>query len=545
MAASLEYVRSRGEAAHGKKYDYLELRRLPNGVLQVLLKCPEKSHDSFWQATNNHYSGKGCALCNRAGKPTQHDLESVRAKFESLSAERYEYISIDRDSKYPKLNLVCSVHGKFSQNLYNHLAGKGCRLCKQGQTNRVSDEVLASAALKRNAAMLGSYQKYSSRNRILRLSCNEHGPYEQQMTAFLGGAECPSCAAVSAGKTRMNSLEDLQKYLTDQSTKIVDQDIENNSVLLNCEKHGLRIGNRKSIFAGIGCTSCTSGGSREADEMYLELLKFGLKVDREYTIPNSRLRLDFYFPSKGIAVEYHGLYWHSEEKVGRNYHSDKHKLAAKSGIRIIHIFSDEWLNRKSSVLSLIRNSLGLSNVSVFARKLTVIDVTHERARKFFDEHHIQGCTSASRYIGLEQGGTLLACTAYSVRNTDRTVSDGTSCEITRFASSVRVVGGFGKLLKALRVRHPEFKTLVTFSDTRVFSGKLYSKLGFKLSKELPPDYCYVVEGLRVHKSGFSKAKFKSSERFKFVEGLTEAQLAELNNLPKVWDCGKLRWQLDL
>lgn len=545
MQEKLNYVQSRGEQAHGKKYEYRELRRLPNGTLQVLLKCPDPSHDAFWQSTSNHYSGKGCATCNRAGKPMLHDLESIKAKFESLSSDRYEYLGIDRSGKTPMLQLKCSVHGEFTQNLYNHLSGKGCRLCNQGQSNKVSDACLQKIADERGIGFRGHYQKYASKNRVLQLTCLKHGDYEQQMTSFIKGAECPGCAAETAGKTRLNSLEDLQKYLP-EGVKIVDQDYANNHTLIECEKHGIRLGNRASIFSGVGCLACSAAGSKEASEMYLELLSFGLNIEKESILPNSRLRVDFYFPQKKIAVEYHGLYWHSEEKVGRNYHRDKHKIAEAAGIRIIHIFSDEWQHRKSAVLSLIKNSLGIAAESVFARKLTVSKITMEKASKFFEEHHIQGKTTSSKYLGLiKPCGTLVACLAYSLRDTNRTRSDGTVCEITRFASSVRVVGGFGKLIKAIQNSNSTVKKFVTFSDIRVFSGNLYEKLGFKLSKVLPPDYSYIVDNRRMHKSGFTLEKFAKSETLRYVENMTETQLAELNGLSRVYDCGKVRWELTL
>ena len=540
MNEKLDYVRSRGQQVHGKKYDYVELRRLPNGTLQVLLKCPDPAHEAFWQATNNHYSGKGCTQCNRAGKPAQHDLESVKAKFEAVSNDRYDYLAIDRTGKTPMLRLACKTHGEFTQNLYNHLSGKGCRLCKQGQTNKVSDSELSNKAIEKGLTYLGSYQKYKSKNRIVKLSCPTHGEYDQQMTPFLKGAECPACAAITAGRSRLNSIEELQAYLP-KGVKVHDQDYENNRVLLECEKHGAVLGNRASLFSNVGCVSCSFGASKEADEMYLELLRFKLNLQKEYVIPGTKFRLDFYFPEKQVAVEYHGLYWHTEEKVGRSYHKLKHDLAEKAGIRVIHIFSDEWKTRKKAVLSLIQNSLGVAKESVQARKLTVKSVVEPEASDFFENHHIQGKTTSSKYVGLYSEDTLLACLAYS--NRKLSAANETVCEVTRYASATRVVGGFGKLLKFVTRQELQFSKFVAFSDIRVFTGKLYQTLGFAKTKQLSPDYTYVVNGKRVHKSHFTVAKFQELAHLKFSEGLTEAQLAELNKLSRVYDCGRVRWEL--
>lgn len=36
-------------------------------------------------------------------------------------------------------------------------------------------------------------------------------------------------------------------------------------------------------------------------------------------------------------------------------------------------------------------------------------------------------------------------------------------------------------------------------------------------------------------------RFRNDPELQYVEGYTEKQLAELNNLPRIWDAGKTRW----
>lgn len=65
--------------------------------------------------------------------------------------------------------------------------------------------------------------------------------------------------------------------------------------------------------------------------------------------------LDIYIPSKNLAIEYNGLYWHSDKatlekndipnKETRMYakyrHIEKTKLCKEKNIRLIHIFEDD------------------------------------------------------------------------------------------------------------------------------------------------------------------------------------------------------------
>lgn len=61
---------------------------------------------------------------------------------------------------------------------------------------------------------------------------------------------------------------------------------------------------------------------------------------------------------------------------------------------------------------------------------------------------------------------------------------------------------------------------------------------------IEPDYHYLESGYseRIHKFRYRKNRFKIDENLLFVEGLTELELAKLNNLDRIWDCGKIKFE---
>ncbi len=62
------------------------------------------------------------------------------------------------------------------------------------------------------------------------------------------------------------------------------------------------------------------------------------------------LEIDIYIPELKLGIEYDGLYWHSE--LGgkeKEYHLYKTEECEKRGIKLIHIFSDEWEERKDEI----------------------------------------------------------------------------------------------------------------------------------------------------------------------------------------------------
>lgn len=84
-------------------------------------------------------------------------------------------------------------------------------------------------------------------------------------------------------------------------------------------------------------------------------------------------------------------------------------------------------------------------------------------------------------------------------------------------------------------------TFVTFSDTQISDGGLYASNGFVVDSLLSPDYSYLVGGQRVHKFNYRKARFEKDPELLFNEDMTERKLAELNDIPRIWDSGKVRW----
>lgn len=86
-----------------------------------------------------------------------------------------------------------------------------------------------------------------------------------------------------------------------------------------------------------------------------------------------------------------------------------------------------------------------------------------------------------------------------------------------------------------------YSKMVTFADHEVSDGGLYERTGWTKDKELPPDYRYVYDGERKHKFGFRKIRFHNDPNLLWVDGLKERELAELNHINRVWDCGKTRF----
>lgn len=287
--------------------------------------------------------------------------------------------------------------------------------------------------------------------------------------------------------------------------------------------------------AGTGCPTCaysrTSGPSAPELELLEYVKSLGVLARSDRTVLSGR-ELDVLVPEHGIAFEFNGLYWHSDEFKTPTYHRNKSRDALAQGVRLIHIWEDEWKYKRGIVERMIARKLGLSSEPrLNARSLTLTRVALADARTFLEENHIQGFASGSAYLGLADDSGVHALMVLKKR-TDA------EWELVRFATSAIVRGGHSRLFKWFLQMHPGVSRVVTFADNDVSDGGLYETCGFVRERELAPDYRYVVGDKRVHKFNYRKARFRDDPELLFEDGLTERELADLNGLKRIWDGGK-------
>ena len=94
-------------------------------------------------------------------------------------------------------------------------------------------------------------------------------------------------------------------------------------------------------------------------------------IKNSYSILDSKKQLDIYIPSKNLAIEFNGIYWHSTERKPKNYHIEKTLKCKEKGIRLIHIFENDWRNNEEICKSIISSALGIYKETIYARKCEV------------------------------------------------------------------------------------------------------------------------------------------------------------------------------
>ena len=201
-----------------------------------------------------------------------------------------------------------------------------------------------------------------------------------------------------------------------------------------------------------------------------------------------KMELDIYLPVLNIGFEYNGLYWHSDIYKDKDYHLNKTNACLAHGVRLIHIYEDDWLYKKDIVKSRILHILGKTNSRIYARECVLEYVDASSAKIFLDTNHLNGYTICEVSLGLFYLNDLVAIMCFKQDNT---------WELSRFCTKLNttVIGGMSKLFKSFTTKY-KYQSIITYLDRSWVNNTFYEKLGFKPESITKPKCFYIKDGKR-------------------------------------------------
>lgn len=259
-----------------------------------------------------------------------------------------------------------------------------------------------------------------------------------------------------------------------------------------------------------------------------------LVEDRSIIAP---YELDLVVPSKRVAIEVNGTFWHHSEAAQLPL-LRKTELAEAQGYQLLHLWDFEVDESWEKVESIIRSKLGFT-VKVPARRLEVRRLSPKEARAFFERCHIQGAAPCSVALGLLDGDKVLAAASFGARRFGKFDQH----ELIRYASELNctVVGGLSRLIAAYRRLGFEGE-LFSFADRRFSTGNAYRATGWKEVGTSAPGYFY-EKGVRVSRFGAMKHRLPALLGDQFDPALSEAANMLAAGWRKCVDCGNLKFAL--
>jgi len=527
---------------HGDRYDYSKAEYV-NTRTKICIICP--IHGEFWQKPLLHINQKcGCPECNGTKRRTTEDFISEAKK---IHGDRYDYSKVIYKNVNEKVCIVCLEHGEFWQTPYEHLNGHGCPKCS-GRAKLTIEEFIDKAKEIHGDKYDYSMVDYINNSTKVCIICPQHGEFWQTPREHLKGHGCFECGKVTFSQKKKLSTEEF----ISRSLKIhngfydyskVDYKDYYTKVCIICPEHGEFWQTPYIHYAcGCGCPKCAKQQSKGEEEIVEFLQEIcNLKIETRNNNIIKPYELDIYIPEKNIAIEYDGLVWHSEQfGKDKNYHLNKTELCEKQGIRLIHIFEDEWLEHKNIVKSKLKHILGFDNdlPKVFARKCVVKKIDKKAIKRFLIENHIQGNGFSTVCLGCHYKDELVGVMSFKKER-----NDSDKWELTRFASDINkhCVGVAGKLFHYFIANYNPSE-VKSFADRRWSANNenLYIKLEFKLDKILKPDYVYINNKFKtLHKFNFRKKIL--NKKYGLPLTMTENEMTNKLGYYKIWNCGLLRY----
>lgn len=412
-------------------------------------------------------------------------------KAKQIHNNKYNYSKVDYINAHNKVCVICPMHGEFWQTPNKHLSGQGCPRCGCNQnydTNTFIERAITLHGDKYDYSRV-EYNNNRSKVCIICHQCNknnnEHGEFWQEASSLLSGNGCPKCGCI----------------ISQEENKLVS--FIQSILPINCGIYQ----NDRSVLNG--------------------------------------KELDIYIPSHNIAIEYNGLLWHSE-KYGKDktYHLNKTIECKNKGIKLIHIFEDEWIYKNDIVKSKLKQLLNVnySLETVYARKCIIRVIRPTESTLFLDLNHIQGSCNASVHLGCFYNNTLVGVMSFKKEHKNKN-----NWELTRFATDINkhCIGVGGKLFSFF-IKNYVYEKIKSFADRRWTldeENNLYSKLGFKLETILEPDYRYYDKKnsnvVRIHKFNFRKQLLH--KKYGLSLNMTEKEIVQQLGFYRIWDCGLLKY----
>lgn len=539
---------------HGDKFDYSKVA-FTNMQGYLTVTCP--THGDFSPRAVDFFRGSGCRKCHdltrNTNKITPFEVFVERAR--EAHGDLYQYHRESYKTFSAKTKITCISHGDFWQTGRSHTTHGGrCPKC----LNRNVDvrEYLNIASTKHQGRFTypSIEKEYETLGSLITITCPTHGDYLQTAGQHLKTEfSCRSCATQGNLTTTSEFVEKARSVHGDtyDYSKVLIGSTSRDRVEIVCKKHGSFWQSAvMHTSAGSGCSACSTIFSKPHQKVVklLEDLGYG----GELSVNNRSLikpyEVDIYIPSKKLAIEVNGIYWHSTnsvEQLGYAKRRHKHKLdlCRAAGVGLLQVTDLEIADNFDKICDIVSLRLGQGATRIYARSCTIREISSSEAKLFLNTYHLQGYCPSSINLGLidSLGNPVMVMTF----GKPRFAKDHTY-ELLRLCSKqgINVIGGASRLFKEFsRNFLLTGERIISYCDLRFFSGEVYKALGFRLLRETSPNYSYTNGACTRTGSRYKYQKHKLAKLLPvFDPNLTEVQNMFANGYRILYDCGNSVWE---
>jgi Zn finger protein HypA/HybF involved in hydrogenase expression len=186
----------------------------------------------------------------------------------------YDYSLSRYSGATKKVEIVCSLHGRFEQYAYVHLRGSGCPKCSGGYIGSTEEFLRRAKLIHGDTYDYSDTVFVSGKDTKVQIKCAKHGLFEQRNKNHLEGSGCPKC---------VGQFETLEEYVTKARKKHGDRfeylslERQGSEKHINfvCPDHGQQRMKSHGHLRVSGCSHCgatlSKNAQRRGRDKFIEL----------------------------------------------------------------------------------------------------------------------------------------------------------------------------------------------------------------------------------------------------------------------------------
>ena len=204
--------------------------------------------------------------------PGKLSLNDFMQKAHLVHGHKYDYSQVCYTNSTTKVNILCPIHGEFSQTPHNHLTAHGCPKCAYktiGGKRASNVQAFIDKARKVHADKYDYSQVlYSNNSNKITIACSKHGSFLMRPYSHLAGQGCPECGIARRSKTHLYTQEDFLRLSCAKHQNKYDYskavyEYAHRPIIIVCPLHGEFKQSPSNHWLGQGCPKC---GNKKGSE---------------------------------------------------------------------------------------------------------------------------------------------------------------------------------------------------------------------------------------------------------------------------------------
>lgn len=205
---------------HSNKYDYSKTDFSLGVMMKNIITCPK--HGDWYVTIDNHSTKKsGCPKCS--GDLSTNEKKEIAKKIHN-NKYSYDLILKNNIKNHEKVEIICPIHGVFTQTWTNHVNMKqGCKKCRKVRSKLTIEDLKNKTQKLQLDNITYVWETYTEYLTPMEMICKDHGSFRQSIANHLQGQRCPNCCK-SKGEIK------IKEYLENKNINFIQEKTFNDCI---------------------------------------------------------------------------------------------------------------------------------------------------------------------------------------------------------------------------------------------------------------------------------------------------------------------------